>query len=96
MPSTRKKVQPRAHLNKALSARQPTLRLCPLSQAVALALAMGTAGPALADGPRPFSSEWFNAARPNAAHAGAARAPGTPPPLAEQQRALQAMRSRKI
>ncbi|WP_339799515.1 filamentous haemagglutinin family protein [uncultured Marinobacter sp.] len=89
MPSTRKKVQPRAHLNKALSARQPTLRLCPLSQAVALALAMGTAGPALADGPRPFSSEWFNAARPNAAHAGAARAPGTPPPLAEQQRALQ-------
>ncbi len=56
----------------------------PLALAIASILAVG-AGQAEA-GPRPFSSEWFAASRPNASQPRPGNGVGTPPPLAQQQR----------
>lgn len=69
-------------------AAEPSLLLKPLAQAIALMLLAGSAEAAA-----PFSSAWFAAKGAAPAGASAARPgaqlPGTPPPLAQQQRVNQ-------
>src|SRR5690554_4358422 len=66
---------------------RPSFVRRPLAQAVALLLIAGTAEAA----PRPFSSDWFaakgaaQATNPNPNRPGV-HVPGTPPPLAQQQK----------
>ncbi|WP_416391723.1 hypothetical protein NR756_04550 [Alloalcanivorax xenomutans] len=62
--------------------------MTPLASAIAaLAITGGLSVPeAEASNPRPFSSEWFAASRPNASQPRPGNGVGTPPPLAQQQR----------
>ncbi|MEO6678022.1 MAG: filamentous hemagglutinin N-terminal domain-containing protein, partial [Pseudomonas sp.] len=69
------------------SLEHPLLRLKPLAQAIALLMIAGSAEAATA-----FSSSWFaakGAAQASGATRPGAQVPGTPPPLAQQQRVNQ-------